>query len=153
MSMRSKNKSHSGIQTNSRRGTANSKFLRARSRAQRPPGPYRPSRKPRPSRDAGVRNYWILIIILFIAFGLGEIWKESRVSRLCARLDSLRSSQWELDEELLSLQLKLDDLSSYPKIEPLAREKLGMRPAVEPPVVITTVDERFLAFRNKSLQD
>jgi len=153
MFKRSSSMSSKGINANSRRGTANSKIRRARSRAQRPSGPYSPSRKPRPSKDTGIRTYWLVLMALCIAFGLGQIWKESQVSRLCSTLDSLRSCQWDLEEEHLTLQMKLEELSAYPRIEPLARKILGMRPAEERPIVITTVDERFLAYRRKSLND
>ncbi len=147
----------SGLQkkrrANSRRGTANSKFLRARNRVQRPSGPYRPRRKPRPSRDKSVRNFWLLAVLIFMIFSFGQIWKESQVSRLCANVDSLRTRQWELDEKFVSLQLKFKEISSYPRIEPLARAQLGMHPAPDPPVVISTVDEQFLAFRRKAFED
>jgi cell division protein FtsL len=94
-----------------------------------------------------------MIILLVVLFGLGEIWKESQISRLCTRLDSLRSKQRQLNVEKLSLQLKYNDLASYARIEPLARERLGMLPAPKSPVIITSVDDHLLAYRKKSFEE
>ncbi len=135
---------------NSRRGTANSRFLRARNRAIRPSGPYRPSHKPRPSRYAGLSNFWIIVFLIGLAFSLGQIWKAHEVALLCTRLDGLRSQQRNLEEQFLSLQLKFEEITAYHRIEPLAREKLGMETSPHPPVIIAPVDNRFMAFRRKT---
>lgn len=134
---------------NSRRGTANSRYLRARSRALRPQGPYRPSRPPRPSRDLGLRVYWLVVFLILLLFSLGQIWKADEVTRLRTQIDSLRSQQQLLEERWLTLQLKADEISSYARIEPLAREKLGMRPASQPPTVITPLGSEFVAYRQR----
>ncbi len=146
-------RSKKGTRTNSRRGTANSKYLRVSSRAQRPPGPYRPQRKPRPAKDTTTLGYWAFVIFVVVLFGLGEIWKESQVSRLCTRLDSMRETQRDLNAEYLTLQLKYNELASYSRIEPLARKHLGMLPPPKSPVIIASVDEHFLAYRKKSFED
>lgn len=137
---------------NSRRGTANSKFLRARSRIQRPSGPYRPKRRPRPSRDTSVRKFWVIVLLIGLIFSMGQVWKANDVSRLCAKLDSLRRHNRELDEQAVTFRLKFKEISSYSRIEPLARETLKMRPAKEPPVIITPVDDRFLAYKRREIE-
>ena len=136
---------------NSRRGTANSRYLRARSRAHKPPGFYRPSRPPRPARDTTQRNFWIFTAVILLAFSLGQIWKVHEVARVCARLDSLRSHQRDLEEKCLALRLKFDEIASYPKIESLARTKLGMLPSSNPPVVIAPLNDRFFTYRRNIL--
>ncbi len=140
-------KSQRRLRQNSRRGTANSKFLRARSRLLRPPGPYRPRSSPRPAKDPGIRYTWLVIFLLSLAFALGQVWKAQQVSQLCEKIDRLRSRQEELYQQYLTLQLEFEDLASYPAIEPLAREKLGMHASPRPPVVIRPVEESLLAYK------
>ena len=137
---------------NSRRETANARFLRSRNRSLRPPGPYRPYRPPRPTRDPGRRNFLIFVFGLLLVFSLGHIWKAHEVAQLCARLDSLRSYQRQLEQERLELQLKFDEMSSYSRIEPLARSRLGMHPSSHLPIVIPPVDNQSLALRRESTE-
>ncbi|TKJ41482.1 hypothetical protein CEE37_02665 [candidate division LCP-89 bacterium B3_LCP] len=145
-------KSKTTKSVNSRRGTANSRQKRARSQAIRPPGPYRPKRKPRPSKDFRLRLYWFAIALIVLAFCLGEVWKSHQVNRLCARLDKLRSQQAKLEEEYLNLQLKADEVFSYHHVEPLVKERLGMIPSKKSPIVITPLDDEFLAYRQKRVK-
>ncbi|MBU0518074.1 cell division protein FtsL [bacterium] len=135
--------------TNSRRGTASSKFLRARSLLERPSGPYRPRRQPKPSKDLKLRSYWSLVFILALVFSLGQVWKAQQFSALRTNLETLRCEQTELEQHLLTLKLQYDEMTSYAVIEPLARETLGMFASTQPPVVIAPVDDRF--FKNLDL--
>ncbi|MCX6640486.1 MAG: cell division protein FtsL [bacterium] len=131
----------------SRRGTANARFLRARNRAVRPPGPYRPGHNPRPSKDGGLGNFWITVFLLMLLFILGQIWKSHQITTLFTHLDSLRNNQQELEERQIALQSRFQEVSSYPRIEPLARNLLGMTPPDKSPVVIAALDDQFLAMR------
>ncbi|RJP79571.1 MAG: hypothetical protein C4524_05135 [Candidatus Zixiibacteriota bacterium] len=122
----------------SRRG----KFLRNRNRTMRPAGPYRPSRLPTPSRHRRLGGFFLILALMVLGFSLAHIWKAHEVSRLCTRMDALRTDQQELAKKLKTQQLILQELSTYSKIEPLARERLGMLPSPEPPVVLAPLEER-----------
>jgi len=74
-------------------------------------------------------------------FSFAHIWKAQAVNQICIRLDSLRSRQQELLERLKTQQLTFQEITLYSKIEPLAREVLGMRPSPVKPVVIAPLQE------------
>lgn len=78
---------------------------------------------------------------------MGHIWKAQQVAQLCSRLDDLRRRQQELRENLKTLQLRYQEISTFSSIETLAREKLGMFPSQKSPVVIAALDEHFAAFK------
>jgi cell division protein FtsL len=99
-----------------------------------------------------VRSFWVIIFLIGLVFSMGQVWKANEVSRLCTRLDSLRSRNQNLDEQVVALRLKFKEMSSYSRIEPLARDMLGMRPAQNPPVILTPVDDRFLAYKRRESQ-
>jgi cell division protein FtsL len=89
----------------------------------------------------------LIIFFLFLCFALGQVWKAQQVAQLCEKIDRLRSEQEDLYQQYLTLQLKFDDLASYPAIEPLAKEKLGMHASPRPPIVIRPVEESLLAYK------
>lgn len=99
-----------------------------------------------------MRNFWILVFLIFLLFSLGQVWKAHEVALLCLRLDELRDKQRNLEEQLLSTQFRFEEISSYARIEPLARETLGMQTSSRPPVLITPVDNQFLAFRRQAVK-
>jgi cell division protein FtsL len=94
----------------------------------------------------------VIVFLIGLTFSMGQVWKANEVSRLCAELDSLRSRNQELYEQAVEGRLKFKEISSYSRIEPLAREKLNMRPAKEPPVILTPVDDRFLAYKRREVE-
>lgn len=111
----------------------------------RPPGPYRPARLPRPSKNRGYGGFLTALFILGLVATLAYTWKASLMAETLTRLDAARSHQQELQERLTTLQLIMQESSNYSRIEPLAREKLGMMPTPQPPVVIAPLDERVAA--------
>ena len=123
-------------------------FLRAHSRAVRPPGPYRPRRLPRLRKENGLRDFLLLSFLLLLVFSFAYIWKAQSVTRLCARLDALRCQRQDLMEKLKSQQLIFQEATLYSRIEPLARERLGMQPSKVKPVVISPLHEQFESIRN-----
>ncbi len=94
----------------------------------------------------------MLVFFIVLAFSLGQIWKAHEVAMLCTNLDSLRCRQQSLEEKRMVLQLKFDEISKYSRIEPLAREVLGMHPSRQPPVVIAPLNDHFFAFRQGSAE-
>ncbi|MFH1862219.1 MAG: hypothetical protein ABH878_05340 [bacterium] len=114
-----------------------------------PEGLYRPRKRPKPIRDYSMRNFWISIALLILTFWLAQIWKANEIALVCTRLDSLRDRQQELLEKKQAVDLQFKDAASYARIEPLAREKLGMLPAQVAPVVIARFDERTTATRTR----
>jgi cell division protein FtsL len=125
-------------------------LLKLRSRAPRPPGPYRPARLPRLTKKRGLGGFALLLCIMILGFSLAFTWKAQQMAYILAHLDAARNRQSELQEKLKSLQLIMQEESNYSRIEPLARERLGMVPPAKPPVVIAPLDERVAAFPTSS---
>ncbi len=113
----------------------------------RAPGPYRPTNLPKPGRDRNLAGFWWAAFLLFLVFSLAHIWKANDLAILCAHLDSLRGEQQELEHKLKGINLNLEEQTTYSKIEPLAREKLGMIPSPIPPVVLAPIDQHFAAIQ------
>jgi cell division protein FtsL len=120
--------------------------LKFRNRTPRPPGPYRPARLPRLTKSHGLGGYSILLFIMILGFVLAFTWKAQQTAYVLAHLDAARNRQSELQEKLKSLQLIMQEESNYSRIEPLARERLGMFSPAKPPIVIAPLDERVAAF-------
>jgi len=96
-------------------------------------------------------RFGVIVFLLFLSFCLGQIWKAHEIAQFSSRLDSLRSRQQGLGEELLTVHLALKESLAYSRIEPLARSRLGMHPSPQPPVVIAPLDERLIALQRESL--
>jgi cell division protein FtsL len=128
-------------------------FLKLRNRAPRPPGPYRPTRLPRLTKNRGLSGFAALLFIMILGSSLAFTWKAQQMAYVLAHLDAARNRQSELQEKLKSLQLIMQEESNYSRIEPLARERLGMFPPAKPPVVIAPLDERVAAFPPQSPKD
>ena len=103
--------------------------------------PYRPGRLPQLTQPPKLTLFFILLFALLLGFSFAHIWKAHAVNQICIRLDSLRSRQQELLERLKTQQLIFQEITLYSKIEPLAREVLGMRPSPVKPVVIAPLQE------------
>jgi len=103
--------------------------------------PYRPGRLPRLTQPPKLTLFFALLFALFLGFSFAYIWKAHAVNQICIRLDSLRSRQQELLERLKTQQLIFQEITLYSKVEPLARDVLGMRPSTVKPVVIAPLQE------------
>jgi len=103
--------------------------------------PYRPGRLPRLTHPPKLTLFFILLFALCLGFSFAHIWKAHAANQICIRLDSLRSRQQELLERLKTQQLIFQEITLYSKIEPLARDVLGMRPSTVKPVVIAPLQE------------
>jgi len=103
--------------------------------------PYRPRRLPRLIQPPKFTLFFILLFVLFLGFSFVHIWKAHAVNQICISLDSLRNRQQELLERLKTQQLIFQEITLYSKVEPLARNVLGMRPATVKPVVIAPLQE------------
>ncbi len=103
--------------------------------------PYRPGRLPQLTQPPKLTLFFILLFALLLGCSFAHIWKAHAVNQICIRLDSLRSRQQELLERLMTQQLIFQEITLYSKVEPLAREVLGMRPSTVKPVVIAPLHE------------
>jgi len=95
-----------------------------------------------------LRDFLLLSFLLLLVFSFAYIWKAQSVTQLCARLDALRCQRQDLMEKLKSQQLIFQEATLYSRIEPLARERLGMQPSKVKPVVISPLHEQFESIRN-----
>jgi cell division protein FtsL len=94
-----------------------------------------------------------LVFVLLLFSILAFTWKAAQMADTLTHLDAARTSQQDLKERLKSLQLILQEASNYSRIEPMAREKLGMLPPTTPPIVIAPLDDRVAALPAQSSED
>jgi hypothetical protein len=127
---------------NSRWGTADARFLRARNRATRPPGPYRPGYAPKPARDRSLGNYWITIFFLLLIFALAQIWKSHQITMISRQIEVQNQTQQELEERQIALQVKFQEISSFPRVEAFAKINLGMVSPEKPPTIIVALTDK-----------
>jgi cell division protein FtsL len=109
--------------------------------------PYRPRRLPRLTKTVGLTGFFILFFSLLLIFSFAHVWKAYAVNQICIRLDALRHRQQDLQERLKAQQLVFQDITLYSKIEPLARELLGMEASLVKPVVIAPLQEAVVGFQ------
>lgn len=103
--------------------------------------PYRPRRLPTLTKPPKLTLFFVLLFAMLLGFSFAHIWKANAVSQICIKLDTFRNCRQDLLERLKSQQLIFQDMTLYSKIEPLAREVLGMRPSTSKPVVIAPLQE------------
>jgi cell division protein FtsL len=142
-----------GMNLRMRKASSHRKPRKPLGKSLRPPGPYRPQRLPRLTKNRGLGVFLTGVFLIIVAFSLAYTWKAQQMAYLLAHLDAARTHQQELRERLKSLQLIEQESTSYSRIEPLAREKLGMLPLDTLPIVIAVLDERVAAMPPQDNKD
>ena len=78
----------------------------------------------------------VLCAAVIAAGGLFYVWQRFQFTKLGFEVARLRQQKAELEERIEPLQVEVDYLSRLERIDPLAREQLGMRPPVPGQVIV-----------------